>query len=224
MTDYEALKTAPLAHLDYFTEWGGRAWERLVRIGMVEYLGGNFEGKRVLEIGSRYGKMSCLFGLLGARVTGVDIHSEHVDVARAEAEYLGVESNVAFLKYGGQLSELRPRTFDIVFLKSVMFLFDDLRTFCVELHGLLAEDGRVVFVENGLGGPLLQLARKFRHHGGWDYSQASFMTSNRIEVLESVFGIDRIVRTRIPPIYLFCGRKRTSASASLPHPESANRQ
>lgn len=223
MTDYEALKRDPLAHLDYFTEWGGRSWERLVRIGLVDYLGGNLEGKRVLEIGARYGKMSCLFGLLGAHVTGVDIHQEHIEAARAEARQLGVDSRVEFFKTEGNLEGISG-AFDIVFTKSVLVLVPDLKGLLISADFLLNVGGRVVFIENGRGGPLLRLVRRFKHRGRWDYSAVSFIAPMQLRMVESVFEIERTERSTIPPIYLLCGRKRLTSSDSRSHSGDSSRR
>lgn len=214
MTNYETIRRDPLAHLDYFTEWGGSAWTRLVKIGLVDYLGGNFEGQRVLEIGARYGRMSCLFGLLGARVTGIDIHAECLEIARVEAQKLGVESRVEFRQYTGEFTELSGQHFDVVFAKSVFFLFGDLRRVLPDVDKLLNEKGKVVFIENGLGGRVVQFARKVRHAGGWDYSRAHFFTNERLKVTRAVFNIEKVVTTRLPPVYLMCGTKKDPESVS----------
>lgn len=207
MTDYAALRRDPLSHLDYFTEWGGSAWERLVRIGLVDYLGSDLEGKRILEIGARFGRMSCLFGLLGATVTGIDIHEECLEIACAEARRLGVDSQVQFAKYSGDLGVITQK-FDIAFSKSVLVVVPDMTALLSKTAQLLNKDGRVVFIENGRGGRFLRIARKLRHYGRWDFSRASFITPHHIDTLKSIFEIDRIVRSRIPPIYLLCGRRK----------------
>jgi SAM-dependent methyltransferase len=212
MPGYDVLRSDTLSHLEYFTEWGGPAWERLVRVGIVDCLGGSLEGKNVLEIGARYGKMSCLFGLLGANVTGIDIHSAHIEAARAEAGAFDLESTVHFMKYGGDLRQLSGSGYDLVFAKSVLWLFPNLKEVAIQIDRLLATGAEVLFIENALGGPLLRLARKLKHAGRWDYSSAHFMTSKRIDELKSVFRVDRIVRNRIPPIYLIGGGKKPELS------------
>src|SRR5712692_12050295 len=54
MIDME--KDEVLANLNYFTQWGGRAWAHLCRHA-IHYLG-DLHGKILLEIGPRYGRMS----------------------------------------------------------------------------------------------------------------------------------------------------------------------
>lgn len=49
--------------LGYFTEWRQWLWRRPIEISL-DFLG-DLEGKKVLEIGGRSGRMSCLFARRG---------------------------------------------------------------------------------------------------------------------------------------------------------------
>ena len=214
MIEYDRIREAPLSHLDYFTEWGGHTWTRMVKTGLTEYLGGNLRDLRVLEIGARYGRMSCMFGLLGARVVGIDIHARYIEAAREEARKLGVTSRVEFVLSGGDLRDLPSQSCDLVFSKSVLVLLPDLEGTLSELDRLLDGGGRVVFIENGLGGRLSQFVRRMKHRGRWDYSQVNYFTPEHIRTVQSVFEIERLARSHFPPIYLICGRKRECSGAS----------
>src|SRR5579864_4438430 len=76
------LSTGP--DLRYCTEWRRWLWTQPVRWVLGDV--GRFHNKRVLEIGCRFGKMSCYFARLGAFVDGVDIYDSHIKLARMEAE------------------------------------------------------------------------------------------------------------------------------------------
>ncbi len=65
-----------LQHLDYFVEWGGRAWQRPMEQAFQDFIGKDLHDQQVLEIGTRYGKMACLFALLGAKVIGLDMNKK----------------------------------------------------------------------------------------------------------------------------------------------------
>jgi len=56
--------------------------------------------------------------------------------------------------------------FDMIFTKSVLVTIRDLAPFLGALDGLLADGGRVAFLENWRGGPLLQWARRNVVHRG----------------------------------------------------------
>jgi len=194
--------------LGYFVEWGGRGWERLLRraIDALQDPGG-IEGKSVLEVGPRYGKMAVLFALLGARVTAVDVSEVSLAVAREEARRWNVE-DIDFIAYDGNLDIFPDGAFDIVFTKSVLVVVPNLEAFLLSINRKLKPGGRVVFLENGRGGALLHAMRVVsRRH--FDY--AHYMTNREVELIRSVFDIDFIVRRWLPPLYLFVGRKRATA-------------
>ena len=53
MTDYDAMKEAPFAFLDWFTHWGALPWQKFLDLGVGMYLGKDLDGKKVLEIGEK---------------------------------------------------------------------------------------------------------------------------------------------------------------------------
>ena len=149
--------------LDYFTEWGASSWTKMLEKGIGE-LNGNLEGRRVLEIGCRRGRVSSLFAMLGAEVVGVDVSSQHLEEARAEAVRWGVEDRVTIQKCSPMLEELEPSSFDLVFAKSVLVMVQPLPPLIDRIKELLVPDGRVLFIENGTGSLPIRLARRVRHH------------------------------------------------------------
>ena len=91
----DPMHAKALACLPYFVEWRPRLW-----VPAVRWLLGDparFQGKKVLEMGCGSGRMSCLFGWLGAQVLGVDLPGVSLEQARREAERLGVGERVRFL-------------------------------------------------------------------------------------------------------------------------------
>lgn len=151
--------------LDYFLEWRPYLWRRPVlwAVGDLKRLA----GKRVLEVGCRYGKMSCLFGLLGADVLGVDLNVEAIECAEAEGARWGMTDRVTFLQIRGDLAELKPRVFDLIFIKSVLYWVQDLDHMLERFDELLADGGRVAFVENWRGSDLAMALRRRLFHRRW---------------------------------------------------------
>src|SRR5438093_6304729 len=112
-----------LANLSYFTEWGGRSWENLFKYALRDL--GDLNGKTVLEIGPRFGKMSACFALLGAQVVGVETDAAALRQAEAEVKQWDMLANVAFFNYDGDLDHcdaLSGSEFDLIFTKSVLVL------------------------------------------------------------------------------------------------------
>src|SRR5437762_9650254 len=94
-------KDEVLANLNYFTQWGGRAWANLCRHA-IQYLD-DLHGKTLLEIGPHYGRMSVCFALLGAKVIGIETSAASLKEAEAEARRWRIEENVSFFHYDGDL-------------------------------------------------------------------------------------------------------------------------
>jgi SAM-dependent methyltransferase len=206
-----------LGHLAYFTEWGGKRWEYFVR-KTVEYIGsaGRLDGLDVLEIGTRYGKLSLLFSILGANVTGIDISENAIAVAKQETtEWLSEHSaelpertgDLRFLVYDGNLDVFSNRSFDVIFTKSVLVVAPQLEHFLLQINSKLKEEGRVAFIENARGNTLLHALRRIRHRK-WDYRHARYFSRREADLVQSIFRIEQMRQTRLPPIYLFLGRKR----------------
>lgn len=199
-----------LRHISDFTDWGGRAWASLCRDAFTRL--GTLENKRVLEIGFRFGKMTSLFALMGAHVTGLETDSSVISRAQEEVDRHGVGSRVSLVHYDGQLSHcdaVSGRQFDVVFSKSVLVLLgNELRRYLQSVEGLLAEDGRCVFVENGYGGRVFALMRALRRHQQRD--GVDYFTQSQLDVIAEVFTITRIRRSYFPPIYLVMAAKKRS--------------
>src|SRR5690349_7477316 len=83
--------------LPYFVSWGGIAATALMSEAFDKFLGYDFSGQRVLEIGSGPGKMSCLFAVLGAEVTAVDVDPDSERRINDESMKWGVEGKINFV-------------------------------------------------------------------------------------------------------------------------------
>jgi 2-polyprenyl-3-methyl-5-hydroxy-6-metoxy-1,4-benzoquinol methylase len=152
----------PLARLPYFVDWRPRLW-----VPAVRWLLGDparFRGKKVLDVGCRTGRMSCLFGLLGAEVLGVDLPDVCLESAQREAAAAGVSDRVRFLNYSGDPASLLEDDFDFVFSKSVLVMIPDLKPFFVALASKLKPGGELLLAENLAGGLLMRLIRRVVVH------------------------------------------------------------
>jgi SAM-dependent methyltransferase len=151
----------PLERLPYFVDWRPRTWAPAVRWLLGDPA--RFRGKKVLEVGCRTGRMSCLFGLLGADVLGVDLPDVCLKSARREAESAGVSERVRFLNYSGDPRSLLEKEFDFVFAKSTLVMIADLLPFLVALPAKLKAGGELLLAENLAGGLLMKMMRRLVH-------------------------------------------------------------
>jgi SAM-dependent methyltransferase len=158
---------ADLENLDYVVEWRPWLWRRPVA-DALEFLG-DLRGKRVLEIGGRRARVTCLLARRGASVTMLDTHIP--PEAHDEVRKWGVADCVRLVETTGGFDEVAGQRFDVVFTKSVLWSIEPLGPFLDAIDAHLAEGGKVAFVENYRGGRFLLAMRQVVHLGKFDYAQ-----------------------------------------------------
>lgn len=183
------ITEAALARLDYCLEWRAWLWRKAAINLLVPFE--QFRGKRVLEVGARFGKMSCLFASAGATVTGMDVAADAIEKAKLEAARWGVEDRVRFAAYDGDGRNLPAGPFDVIFSKSVLVLIrkDRLPDLLAQLRSRLAPGGVALFLENA-NNWFLDLMRKHvvhRHEKKWDQVHWGFYPDD-LSIVEGAFG------------------------------------
>lgn len=170
--------------LRYCTEWRRWLWTEPIRWVLGDIA--RFRDKRVLDIGCRFGKMSCYFASLGAFVDGVDVFETYLDVARSEASRWGLSRFVNFFTYSGKLAELAGG-YDFVFTKSTLVIMGDVSAHAAEISSLLKPNGEYLAVENLSGSPLVALARKHVLSHWQAYDKFHGLDESSIEKIGEVF-------------------------------------
>jgi SAM-dependent methyltransferase len=194
MSIAEPDTASALARLPYFVDWRPRLW-----VPPVHWLLGDparFRGKRVLDVGCRSGRMSCLFGLLGAEVVGIDLAGVSLEPARQEAADAGVGDRVQFVNYNGDPGTLAEGDFDFVFTKSVLILIPELQRLLRALVVKTRPGGELLAAENLAGGWLMQLARRLIVHR---HRPASFM--------QRFHGVDAEFLATVNDAFAIVGRR-----------------
>jgi len=204
----DKLIADPAGNLPHFVAWGGKPWLRLVKTGIWTYLEGELNGKQLLEIGPGSGRMSCLFALLGAQVTGLEISRERLDECRRTAEKFGVKSKIELILYEGDPSILAGRKFDIIFSKSALIYPLPLDKFLNSLEELLKDSGKVVFIENARGSLFAYALRFIKRRSLSFFRRVHYFSHREIDLVKQIFQVELIARAHIPPIYLICGKKK----------------
>jgi len=80
------------------------------RIAMFQKDNVQFEGKRVLDIGSNCGAVSLYLAELGAKVTGVEINKDRVEIAKELNRFLGLDAE---FKAGNLADHIQDLNYDI---------------------------------------------------------------------------------------------------------------
>jgi len=152
-----AYQNGEVLDLRYFVEWHTWLWVPAVRAVVGDPR--RFAGKRVLELGCGKGRMACLFGLLGAQVTAVELPWISLDIAQAEVKKWHLEQQVSLQHFDGELARLPASEYDFIFCKSVLVIVPELVPFLGGLARLLRPDGRLLAVENMQRGTRLRKIR-----------------------------------------------------------------
>lgn len=115
----------------------------------------------ILEVGCGEGQNACLLGLLGARVTGIDISPGAIDVARARAAANGVTDRVTFQVGALEVSPTPENQYDVVWCEAFLHhVLDDLAETLDRLVAALRPGGRLIIIEPvSLSKPLRQVRR-----------------------------------------------------------------
>lgn len=180
---------AALERLDYCLEWRPWLWRRPAIHLLAPFE--RFREKRVLELGARFGRMSCLLASAGAAVNGVDVAGDAIQTARLEAARWGVEDRVRFDVYDGNGRNLPPGPFDVIFSKSVlgMVMKNKLPDLLSHLRSRLAPGGVGLFLENS-NNRILEILRKHvihRRERCWNDIHWGFYRS-KLAIVERVFS------------------------------------
>jgi len=218
MTNTSLVTTSErqIPSLDYFVEWGGGRWEHFCRYALQDL--GPLRGRRILEIGPRFGRLSSYFALLGAQVVGIDIDAVALMQAEREAARWGVQDRVSFVHYDGRLDRceaLSGAEFDVVFTKSVLVsLGCGLEEYLRQIDRKLGPSGRCVFIENRSGGALFSLARRVLPTQRGYYRWVTYLTDSHLKSIGEVFHITEVKKSLLPPIYLILARKTAGGVVS----------
>jgi len=156
-TSEESLPLDPLAVERYSRPVLRRRFNKEFRFRLL----GDLEGKTVLDVGCGDGLNSVMLAKLGARVTGIDISPQAVEVARRRAEVNGVSDRVSPLAGPIEAIELPENSFDLVWADAVLHhVLDDLETVMDRLTRWVKPEGLLVFSEPVNLFPMLRRLRQ----------------------------------------------------------------
>lgn len=187
--------------LDLYVEWGGRSWRDELDLGL-RWLG-KLDGLRILDVGTRNGRMATWFALAGAEVVAVDVTDQAMAEARGFAEANGVSDRIDFQLYSGDPADL-PASFDVVFSKSVVVLME-IEAAASGFAAALRDGGRILLVENARGPWPVHVARIIRRRSLRPHG-AAYFTPRTVAAIRSRFEVQ--LEHWAPPVVVIGGTKR----------------
>ena len=131
----------PIPH-QYAEQYSKSAWseERTAVLERMRSLIGDFNGKKILDLGGGAGQYSVLLAKLGATVTWHDVSREYERIARRRAEEAGVplEFSLGYLEAAGKLGS---ECFDAVFCRLCWYYCRSDRRFAQMIFSLVRPGG-----------------------------------------------------------------------------------
>lgn len=135
----------------------------------LDVLGG-VAGKTILDYGCGDGRFGVWFARLGARqVKGFDLSAKAIDLARERARRNGVAEIAEFQQMSAHALEYADETFDLVFGNLIMHHIpvERLEDCGRQVHRVLKQNGKAVFVEPLGENPLLEFIRTHPFYDKW---------------------------------------------------------
>jgi len=114
--------------------------------------------EHICDFGCGSGEMACRLGLLGYRVTGIDVSPDLIEVARERAVLEGVADRVHFIVADAAAAPVTDGAFDAVLAMSVVHHMPAQEALDA-LERLLRPEGRIAFLEPVAYSGLLQWLR-----------------------------------------------------------------
>ncbi|MDQ3690371.1 MAG: methyltransferase domain-containing protein [Chloroflexota bacterium] len=187
--------------LDPYVEWGGRRWRDELERGL-DWLG-DLAGLRLLDVGTRNGRMATWFARAGATVVAVDIADQAMTEASAFAQAHGVADRIDLQRYSGDPADL-PTGFDVIFAKSVVVLMQ-IDAAVEGFAAALNDGGRILLIENARGPWPLHAARVLRRRSLRPHG-AMYFTNQTVTAIRARFRVD--LEHWAPPAVVIGATKR----------------
>jgi 2-polyprenyl-3-methyl-5-hydroxy-6-metoxy-1,4-benzoquinol methylase len=138
------LAVDPLALARYSRPSPRRRFNKEFRFRIM----GPLAGKRILDVGCGSGLNAVQFAKLGATVTGIDLSSGELEIARRSAELNGVSDRAGFICSPIEIADVPDDSFDIVWVDAVLHhVLDELELVLKRLVRWVKPGGLLVFAE-----------------------------------------------------------------------------
>lgn len=142
--DESALTIDPLALQRYTRAVLRKRFNKEFRFRLL----GTLAGKLLLDVGCGDGLNAVMFAKMGAHVTGLDVSSGAIQVARRRAEVNGVSERTTFICAPVETADVAPDSFDIVWGDAILHhVLDDLDLVLRHMARWCKPSGLILFSE-----------------------------------------------------------------------------
>jgi ubiquinone/menaquinone biosynthesis C-methylase UbiE len=136
-----AITTHPVGTPGFFQQLDEYRYDKLNYLPrLVDF--SSYKGKNLLEVGCGAGIDLVRFARAGARVTGIDLSTTALDLARKNIEQNGLTADLQ--KMNGECMEFADNTFDVVYAHGVLQYTDDTQKMAADIHRVLKPGGQAI--------------------------------------------------------------------------------
>ncbi len=136
-----AIAKHPVGTKGFFDDLDDYRFDKLRYLPEVVDFNG-YRGKKILEIGCGAGIDLIRFARGGARVTGVDLAPQSIQLAQKNFELRGLEADLRVMN--GEALEFAGNSFDLVYAHGVLQYTADANQMAKEMHRVLKPGGEAI--------------------------------------------------------------------------------
>lgn len=138
-----AITTHPVGTPGFFQQLDDYRFDKLNYLPrLVDF--SSFKGKQLLEVGCGAGIDMVRFARGGAVVTGIDLSTTALDLARKNLEQNGLGANLR--RMNGECMEFADNSFDVVYAHGVLQYTSDTEKMVSEIHRVLKPGGQAILM------------------------------------------------------------------------------
>lgn len=136
-----AITSHPVGSPDFFEQLDDYRYDKLNYLPrLVDFA--SYRGKKLLEVGCGVGIDLVRFARAGAIVTGIDLSTTAIDLARKNIEQNGLSADLCVMN--GEAMQFPDNSFDVVYAHGVLQYTADVKKMVAEIHRVVRPGGEVI--------------------------------------------------------------------------------
>jgi ubiquinone/menaquinone biosynthesis C-methylase UbiE len=136
-----SITTHPVGTREFFQQLDEYRYEKLNYLSrLVDF--STYQGKSLLEVGCGAGIDLVRFARAGAIVTGIDLSTTAIELARKNIEQNGLNADLWVMN--GESMQFPDNSFDVVYAHGVLQYTADVENMVAEIHRVVKPGGEVV--------------------------------------------------------------------------------
>ena len=138
-----AITTHPVGSSGFFQQLDDYRYDKLNYLPrLVDF--SSYKGKTLLEVGCGAGIDLVRFVRAGAIVTGIDLSTTAIDLARNNIEQNGLSADLRVMN--GESMQFSDNSFDVVYAHGVLQYTADIQKMMAEIHRVVKPGGEVILM------------------------------------------------------------------------------